>query len=486
MIKLRPYQINIINKLRNSLKTHRMVCVTLPTGAGKGFLIGHLSKLLFNNNKSCWNLVHRYEILDQLVKQCIKQNVQPGQIISGKRMTANKIQCGMLPTVYSKLKYLNKIFPDVIQLDEFHHSVAKTHCQVINSKPETKVIGWTATPKRLDGIGIKYSGCTKLITGTQTIDLVQQGYLCNPILFSSPIALEYKKQNFKVKNNEYDKEDQLKFTGQKIIIEDTIVSYKKYFNGNPCIIFCVSIKDCELIESEMNKNGWKCKSIHNQIPLDDRKKYLEDLENGKLNAICSYQLLTEGVDIPILYGVIIRRLTKSLTVYLQMCGRVMRHSPGKKQGIIIDSAGNYIEHQHPLIRREWSLDGSCEVKENENEIQVKQCPFCGAWLLQKIKICTYCGELLTNIKPQKPDRIKIINSPLQEIKPPEIMTGKYAADLSEIMEYEESELDDAIIKRIDMIKGEGSNAYHRLEILSQMFNKSSKWTRSVWDRYFKE
>lgn len=486
-MKLRPYQQKIINEARELLQTHRAIVVQAPTGSGKSFIIGYLSKLMENNNNACWNLVHRREILDELVKQCLKNNTQPGQILSGKRISTNKIQCGMLGTIYNKLKYLDKIYPKMINLDECHHGVANTFSQVINYKPDTKVIGFSATPSRLDNVGLNNAGFTSIISGIQTIDLINQGYLIPLKLYSSPIAMEYKKQKFKITNNDFDSKDQLRFTSQKIIIEDTLTSYKKYFNGNSCIVFCVSVQDCDLMEKEFNNAGWKAKSVHHKIPIEERKQAIQDLENGKLNILCSYNLFTEGISINILSGCIIRRYTQSLTIYLQQIGRVLRKSPNKKYGIVIDSAGNFTLHGHPLLRRSWSLDGTSKISENENDIKLIQCPYCGCWNLLKNKICIGCNADLRNTKPQKPDRIKIINKPLEEIPSPEpIAVGKYASDLSEIMEYEENDLDNAIIKRIDMIRGEGSNAFHRLEMMAKMFNKSNTWTRKVWNEYFKD
>ena len=46
-----------------------------PTGAGKSFIIGYISKLMQDNNNSCWNLAHRIEIVEELIKQCINLSI---------------------------------------------------------------------------------------------------------------------------------------------------------------------------------------------------------------------------------------------------------------------------------------------------------------------------------------------------------------------------------------------------------------------------
>lgn len=483
-MKLRNYQQNIINELRESLEKHRMVFVQSPTGSGKSFLIAYLSKLLEDNNNSNWILSHRHEIHNQLVKHCIKQKINPGQILSGQRMTNNITQVGMIQTVYNKLKHLDKIFPKLIQLDEAHRACNDTSCTILNYNQNTKVIGWSATPQRTDGQGMNNAGFTKLIQSLQTIDLINQGYLSPLVLLSSNTTELFRQHKFKIKNKDYDKNDVSKFASEKRILNDTIDMYNKYFNGNPAILFCCSVEDSKLVAEEMRNNGWNCEAVYDKLDYETRLKYINGLSNGSMNAICSYNLLTEGVDVPVLSGCIIRRKTKSIIMYLQMVGRTLRKAMNKKHAIVIDQAGNWMELSHPLLRKKWTLEGTVKNIEPENDIKIKTCPNCYAIILQKEKICPYCNEDLTNIKPVKKENIKIIHTPLEEIKPPEpILTGQAAVDISELMECEEQTLDTEIIERIQQIRNDKDHMRERLESISKYFNKSHKWCDYIWENF---
>ena len=478
-VTLRPYQNDIVQAAREALRMHRMIVVVLATGGGKGVIMGHIAKLLNENKARTLLLSHRYEIHRQIVGHCVKQGTAPGQIISGHRMTANRCQVGMVQTVHRKLKVMKDIWFDAILPDEFHHYTSRTFNEVINYQPESKVIGFTATPYRTDKKGLWESGATLMIEGPQTADLVPK-FLTTPVVFSSETTKLYRQQKFKKKKGEYVQDE---FTSKKYIVDDTVNSYRKYFNGAPTIIFCCSVADCELVSAAMRGEGWNCEAVHDKLDKDLRREYIDGLGNGTINAVCSYNILGEGVDIPILAGIIIRRLTASLINWLQWCGRALRKAPGKDKAIIIDQAGNIFDHFHPLEIRNWSLKGDIKVKD-DTPATLKQCPACGNWVLKTATICNACGEDLSRLGPAKEKEIKIIEAPLVEITAPELPTGRFALDAAEVMTYNDADIDEEIIEIIAKAARENDpEARERLEYIARMFNHSHKWTQEVWDKY---
>lgn len=70
----------------------------------------------------------------------------------------------------------------------------------------------------------------------------------------------------------------------------------------------------------------------------------------------------EGFDYPELSCCIMARPTKSVALYLQMAGRVLRTALGKQGAIILDHAGNVIEHGPPHIERVWTLQGAAKKR----------------------------------------------------------------------------------------------------------------------------
>ena len=85
--------------------------------------------------------------------------------------------------------------------------------------------------------------------------------------------------------------------------------------------FCVTLDHCQHVARQFREAGWgNAAVIDGSMRLRERQSLIDDLANGRLNVLVSCQLLTEGVDVPPARGVILLRPTKSLTLYLQMCG----------------------------------------------------------------------------------------------------------------------------------------------------------------------
>lgn len=73
-----------------------------------------------------------------------------------------------------------------------------------------------------------------------------------------------------------------------------------------------------------------------------------------MDIITSCDIISEGTDIPRVECAIMLRPTKSLSLYLQQVGRVLRPFPGKSDAVILDHAGNVMRHGMPQEDRDWA------------------------------------------------------------------------------------------------------------------------------------
>ena len=73
--------------------------------------------------------------------------------------------------------------------------------------------------------------------------------------------------------------------------------------------------------------------------------------------LTSCDLISEGLDVPVVGAVILLRPTKSLGLFMQTVGRGMRIAPGKSDLAILDHVGNIRRHGAPDLDRRWSLAG---------------------------------------------------------------------------------------------------------------------------------
>ena len=65
-VVLRDYQLQLLADLRIALKTHRRVCAVMPTGAGKGQVIGAITQGAVAKGRRVLVLAHRCELIEQL------------------------------------------------------------------------------------------------------------------------------------------------------------------------------------------------------------------------------------------------------------------------------------------------------------------------------------------------------------------------------------------------------------------------------------
>jgi DNA repair protein RadD len=102
-------------------------------------------------------------------------------------------------------------------------------------------------------------------------------------------------------------------------------------------------------------------------------------------------VLTEGFDCPAAEVCILARPTQSLTLHLQMIGRVLRPNDGKDRALIHDHAGNLMRHGFPDDDRDYSLTVS-----PKRARELHSCPFCCVVFgsVRPDGTCPRCGELI--------------------------------------------------------------------------------------------
>ena len=82
-----------------------------------------------------------------------------------------------------------------------------------------------------------------------------------------------------------------------------------------------------------------CAVVSGKTPKKERAQTLADFEAGRIKAVVNVGTMTTGYDFPALDTVILARPTKSLSLYYQMIGRVLRIHPSKESAYVLDMAG---------------------------------------------------------------------------------------------------------------------------------------------------
>lgn len=372
MLTLRPYQDEIIGKLREALIAYRHVLLVLSTGGGKTALASFMAYSSFLKGKRIIFCVHRDFLLDQTAEAFKEAGIDSTFLAAGRPFYHKKqVIIASIDTLKRRIHEIAS--PDLLIVDEAIHAAAGGWAKVIEhyQSKGCYTIGLCACPERGGGKGLK-NWFKKIVEGPSMEWLIQNGYLSKFKVFA-PSRPDLK--GVHTQGGEYVTKEVSERMNKPSITGNAIAEYKKIADGKQGIAFCCDIKHSRDVCAAFIEAGYKAAHIGSDTPKIERKNLIKDFRNGNITILTSVNIFSEGFDLPAVeYGAFLRP-TKSLNIYLQQVGRILRSSPGKEYAFIADHADNVREFGLPDEKREWTLeDKEKSSRENdERKIPVRQC-----------------------------------------------------------------------------------------------------------------
>lgn len=368
MITLRPYQTDLVERIRASMRAHRRVLAVSPTGSGKTTLFSYITSGASQKQKRVVIAVHRAEILDQISGALHQFNVHHGRIQPGATPSLDIVQIGMIQTIARRLDRLQ--CPDLLVFDEAHHACAGQYETVGAAWSSSRVLGVTATPARLDGRGLGKQ-FDDMVLGPQTADLIEQGYLAAYDYLAPAVSVDI--STVRTVAGDYQRDALSDAMDKPKITGSAVGHYRRYLDGRPSVVFCCSVAHAEHVAAEFSAAGFRAASIDGKMDAVARKRRLHGLADGSLNVLTSCDLIGEGIDVPAVAGAIMLRPTKSLALVLQQAGRALRLKPDGSRAVILDHVRNVERHGTPSTPRQWTLS---DKKVKPRDVAIRQCKVC--------------------------------------------------------------------------------------------------------------
>jgi superfamily II DNA or RNA helicase len=199
-----------------------------------------------------------------------------------------------------------------------------------------------------------------------------------------------------VRAGEYRTEDAAKVLDRTGPTQEIIATWKQHAVGRLTIGFGCTVEHCQHLAEACRQAGIASESIDGEMDEVQRSRILADLRARKLQIVWNVALLTEGFDLPDLSCLIEARPTKSRSLWRQMCGRIMRPAPGKRDGLILDHAANGHRFGVPDQADIYSLN---EEKDTKGSRVVRPpvliCPKCSLVMLKPFpEQCPTCRTAL--------------------------------------------------------------------------------------------
>lgn len=411
----RPYQQRILDAARLSLRKNRHVAVYAPQGSGKGPLCAFMARDAAKKGNKTAILTHRVEVLKQ---NFAKMNILGLNAASVSRYTSKipdaDIYCISVQTLTSRCKRLQEwrefaLSFDFIVEDECHRGEFSGVHKYF--KDDVWAVGLSGTMLRsgsMEQLGVFYS---EIVAPVMPSELIK---LCNILpsenyIFDAPklddVIVDYSSGDYNQKQLQQRFAKAERYAG-------VIENYKRICPDKKVIVFTTGADHCVELTKEFCSSGIKAKYLLSEKKPDtdniysgERSSVLNELAHGDINVLLSVEMLSTGLDIPELEGVILDFATKSYTKYQQCVARPDRPYGFQRFFYVLDFGNNvqtYGKFEADPIMSLWHKVGGggvaptkfCPEDRTDNEgrkgcgriipVSMMICPWCGfTWLTDK-------------------------------------------------------------------------------------------------------
>ncbi len=275
----------------------------------------------FEMENNCYIPAYLLRLGDRLLSR-----TNPVEIITKLEQITPK---GANNYVYNlEVEGLNNYFANGILVHNCHHATAPTYRKIYNYFKPRLHLGFTATPNRNDGIGLKEI-YQDIIFERNMRWGIENGYLSDIHCLRAEIGYDLRRVAMRL--GDYAPEALDRAVNIESANEAIAEVYKLYAKP-PCLIFCASVSHAEnlarLIPGAVAVRGG-----------EDRTEIVKAFSEGEIPCLTNCMIFTEGTDLPNIQTVIMARPTKNISLYIQMVGRSVRLYPGKEYALLIDCVG---------------------------------------------------------------------------------------------------------------------------------------------------
>lgn len=363
MFELRDYQNNLADLTVAHMLEGGAPCLVSPTGSGKTVMMAEVARRFREWGYDVVLAAHRNEIIKQLATSCRKHCDEPVGFYTAKRVTEDRrIMVTMMPTLARRREAIPLFRNRVLLLDEGHHIQAKTYQEIIREMQPSFFMAASATPVTPTGAGLGKFGITKLILGPQPKQLMDEGSLCQYKMFGGDDAVVDTK-GIPMQNGDYSKKE----SEERVLnVQGDFLRDLRRFNPNlyPTITVTVSIAHAHKLAQEYNARGVSAEVIIGSTSERDRDLAFSRFTSGDLKVIVSVALIDEGLDLPAATCLQLIRPTRSLRLWKQLIGRVLRPDPGRQEkvALIIDHCNCWENLPLPHEPIDWTLEGKVKFR----------------------------------------------------------------------------------------------------------------------------
>lgn len=401
MIALRPYQEECVAAHWSYLaENDGNPLFVVPTGGGKS----HVMAAFLRRSLEAWPttraivLTHVQELIEQNHDKLLEHwggPLAPVGIYSaglGRRDTSDSVVFAGIQSVFKRPEDLGRF--DLALVDECHLIPKKgqgryrTYLDALRElNPDLRVLGYTATPFRLDG-GLLHRGegaiFDDIAYDVDLVMLVREGWLAPLVPKRPEHAIDL--SGVRTARGEFIEADVAEAAMGTDCVRaavQEVVTVARTAGRRSWLIFCSGIAHAGAVLDELDRHGVSARAVFGDTHRYERAQAVDDFRTGRFTALVNVGVFTTGFDVPRVDLMAVMRATQSAGLYVQIMGRGMRTFAGKRDCLVLDYGGNVERHGPINMVQPRAATG-------DSPPPMKVCPECsliiGAW----VPVCD-CG-----------------------------------------------------------------------------------------------
>jgi DNA repair protein RadD len=411
MLTLRPYQEKILDDLWNWFAQHSTgnPVIEASVGAGKSVLIAELCKRAIETYPGTRIVmaVHTKELCEQnLHKLVTLWPSAPAGVHSasmGRKDMGHDVLFTTIGSVHKKAHLMGRV--DLLLVDECHlispneqTMYQRLITELLQYNPDMRVIGWTGTAFRGDGVWLTEDGLFTHVACRVTMsELLRDGYLAP--LVTAPVRTRIETQGVTTRAGEFvvsslarasDKQDLVQAACAELV---TLAADRKKW-----LVFAVTVEHAKHIAEELEvTHGIPCSIVCAETPKMLRAMYIADFKAGRLRALVNVAVLTTGFDAPEVDCIALLRATRSPVLYVQIAGRGMRIADGKTDCLWLDFTDTTA-----TLGPVDQIKGRSRPPKGKGLAPFKYCDECGNPNAVMATVCVACGHQFPELEAKAP------------------------------------------------------------------------------------
>lgn len=403
---LRPDQAAAIDQVAQKIaQGKKRIIFQLATGGGKTVAFsGLINRYMTKQKRKVFILVHREELLKQARRTLYNwYDIAAAPIVAGNKFIPDvPVYVGMVETINNRIKKNPRFYKNMglVIVDECHIGNFK---KLYDFFDESWIIGFSATPISSSKKDPLKNYFEDIVCGISIPELIEQGSLVPNHTIN---VFNINRNQLTIKNGEFDDVEMGHlFSGAKHI-QNCVAAYQQHAKGLKTLIFNVNIEHSKKVNATFEAFGYNCRHLDSECTPAYRHETLEWFRNTPDAILNNVGILTTGFDEPSIQCIIPNKGTKSLPLWLQMCGRGSRPHPGKDQFLILDLGDNASELGDWCEPHDWNdlfFNPQKARASEDNEAPSKICISCDSIIPAAARTCKYCGA--QNPVKEKPDAL---------------------------------------------------------------------------------